>query len=634
MPARSFAGRQPAPEIPPLEWLNVERPLSLAQLRGKVVLLDFWTYGCINCIHIIPDLKQLEAEFPEELVVIGVHSAKFRHEGVAENLRSIIARYELEHPVVNDRDFLVWRLYNARAWPTVVLIDPAGNYVGSHSGEGVYPVFAPAIRALVEEFDARGLIDRRSLPMKLEEEPADTVLSFPGQILADVAGGLLLVADSNHNRIVLLDMKSGEVRGVVGGPDPGFADGDAEGARFFHPQGMALSAGGDTLFVADTENHALRAVELASGSVRTIAGTGRQSQVYPGYAGRATEVELNSPWDLELVGENLFVAMAGNHQLWRLDLASGEIGPWVGSGAEGIGDGPAERATLAQPSGLATDRQWLYFADPEASAIRAAVLASGRVKTLVGTGLFDFGDQDGVGDEARLQHPLGIAYDDEKGLLYVADTYNSKLKVLDPASREVRTIAGVEPGFEDGREPRFNEPGGLGLAGDYLFVADTNNHAVRRLHLPSGETDTLPLTDPGGLLERRGPTPAEAVRLPAARVRPGEGLLRLALDLPAGFALDPVSPLSLTLAGDSVLRLKSGLRRRRLVHPDLPLELLALFEEGEGTVKLDLDLPYCPAETGTGGLCRAERVRLEVPLRVEEGGEPALELRYRVGREE
>jgi DNA-binding beta-propeller fold protein YncE len=493
-PRRSYAGTQPAPEFPPLDWLNTDRPLRMADLRGKVVVLDFWTYGCINCQHVIPDLKRLEARYADELVVIGVHAAKFEHEGDTENIRQIVLRYELEHPVVNDRDFAVWRTYGVRAWPTLVVIDPAGNIAGVQSGEGIYELFDQVIGSLVAEFDAKGQIDRTPLGLKLEREGLpETALSFPGKVLADAEGKRLFVADSNHNRIVVADLETYEVLQAVGGLESGFADGDFAAARFYRPQGMALSADGRTLYVADTENHAIRAVELVDETVRTIAGTGQQTRAYPGREGRGTDVALNSPWDLELVGDDLYVAMAGSHQLWRMDLSSGVIGPWAGSGREGINGGPLASASLAQPSGLTTDGERIYFADSEASAIRAADLGpDGRVRRIVGTGLFDFGDVDGVGDEVRLQHPLGVVYNPSDGLLYVADTYNGKIKTVDLETRRAQTfVGGDEDGWRDGTDPLFYEPGGLDLAGGRLYVADTNNHAVRVVDLATRETATV-----------------------------------------------------------------------------------------------------------------------------------------------
>ena len=491
-PPGSYAGTHPAPEFPALDWINSDRPLRLSDLRGKVVVLDFWTYGCINCQHVIPDLKRLEEKYADALVVIGVHSAKFEHEGHTENIRQIVQRYELAHPVVNDRELTVWRTYGVQSWPTLAVIDPASNVVGKQSGEGIYDTFDHVIGSLVAEFDARGQIDRT--PLDLELEPLRrTPLAFPGKVLADAEGRRLFVADSNHNRIVVAHLETYEVQQVIGGVESGFADGDFASARFYHPQGMALGADGRTLYVADTENHAIRAVDLVEGTVETIAGTGRQTRSYPGLGGPGTAVALNSPWDVALLGEDLYVAMAGSHQLWRMDLSAGFIGPWAGSGREGISGGPLRSATLAQPSGLTTDGEWIYFADSESSAIRAASLSSGgKVRRIVGTGLFDFGDADGVGDRARLQHPLGVVYNPADGLLYVADTYNSKIKTVDPETRRARTLVGGDgQGFRDGAERLFYEPGGVDVAAGRLYVADTGNHIVRVVDLATGETSTV-----------------------------------------------------------------------------------------------------------------------------------------------
>jgi thiol-disulfide isomerase/thioredoxin len=286
---RSFAGSTPAPEFPPgLDWLNTSNPLTMAQLRGKVVMFDFWTYGCINCMHIIPDLKRLEAEYPDELVVIGVHSAKFRNEGDTRNIRQIILRYDIEHPVINDHDFLLWKAWGVRAWPTLAMIDPAGNVVGTHSGEGVYALFQPIVASLVQEFDERGMLDRRPLHLKMEKTGLpETVLSFPGKVLADAADMRLFISDTNHHRIIITEIESGHVLQVIGCGRPGFADGDILTAAFAYPQGVALSADGQTLYVADTGNHAIRRVDLGTDFVTTLVGTGKQSRVYPPEGGIA-----------------------------------------------------------------------------------------------------------------------------------------------------------------------------------------------------------------------------------------------------------------------------------------------------------------------------------------------------------
>src|SRR5262249_53272659 len=386
-------------------WLNTAKPLSLAALKGKIVLLDFWTYGCINCIHIIPDLKKLEAKYANQLVVIGVHSAKFENEKQTENIRRIILRYELEHPVYNDADFRVWQSYGVRAWPTQVLIDPAGYVVGAASGEGNYEVIDKAVGKLVEEFRRRGELNEEPLKLTLERATVgDLPLAFPGKILADAAGKRLFIADSNHNRIVITSL-DGTLIDTVGTGEHGAVDGAFNKASFYRPQGMALD--GDLLYVADTENHLIRQIDLKSRSVATIAGTGMQMREYF-KSGPALTVALSSPWDLQLVGRTLYIAMAGPHQIWKMDLEKKEVSTFAGSGREARRDGPLLDAGFAQPSGLAASGNTLYVADSEANIIRAIDLTSGQVKTVVGGDLFEFGDKDGEGDNVRLQHPLGL----------------------------------------------------------------------------------------------------------------------------------------------------------------------------------------------------------------------------------
>lgn len=486
-----FTPRVRAPEFPVgLDWLNVSRPLTLADLRGKIVLLDFWTYGCVNCMHVIPDLKRLEAKYPQELVVIGVHTAKFEHEGETENIRRLVLRYELEHPVVNDRHYQVWEAYAVRAWPSFALIDPGGYVVGHHAGERVYGLFDTAIGALIREAEAKGTLDRRPLEVTLAREALpDSPLRFPGKILADGVNNRLFIADSNHNRLVVTDL-AGQVQATIGSGIAGQQDGDYRSAQFHRPQGMAL-ADAQTLYVADTENSTIRRVDLASQQVVTVAGTGKQDFIRPA-SGRALELALNTPWDVLYHQGILYIAMAGQHQLWAYNPDMETVYLLAGTGREALVDGTQLQGSLNQPSGLTTNGQLLFFADAEASAIRSAGLdIGGQLHTLVGTGLFDFGDKDGVGDEALLQHPLAVAY--HEGLLYVADTYNSKIKRLDPVTRAVTTFLGGDRGWQDGvgSEARFDEPGGLSIAQGQLYIADTNNHLIRVADLATGRVRTL-----------------------------------------------------------------------------------------------------------------------------------------------
>ncbi len=469
----------PAPEfIGAKGWLNTSKPLTIAELKGKVVLLDFWTYGCINCIHIIPDLKKLEAKYANDLVVIGVHSGKFTNERETENIRKIIVRYGLEHPVVNDADFKIWDAYGVEAWPTQVLVDPNGNLALKTTGEGQLNLLDKKIGETVMEFRSQGKLNENPLKFALErDKSADTSLLFPGKILADAKSNRLFIADSSHNRIVVTSL-DGALLETIGSGTAALTDGDFKAASFKRPQGMALD--GNFLYVADTENHSIRRIDLTAKRVETVAGTGAQGGY--GEGGAVKTVALNSPWDLQLVGRELYIAMAGLHQIWRMDLDKNEVAPFAGSGREARTDGNLEESAFAQPSGLASDGKMLYVADAESNIIRAIDLTKQTVKTLAGGNLFDFGDKDGTGDDARFQHPLGVAVFGKDILL--ADTYNYKIKRLDPASQTVKTLFGA--GKID-----FYEPGGLSVAGNKLYVADTNNNRIRVVDLRSKQISTL-----------------------------------------------------------------------------------------------------------------------------------------------
>jgi len=628
---RSYAGTEPAPEFPAgLDWLNVEAPLALADLHGKVVVLDFWTYGCINCIHIIPDLKQLEEEYPDELVVIGVHSAKFENEGETENIRQVVQRYDIGHPVVNDRGFEVWRQWGAQAWPTVVVVDPAGNVVGGHSGEGVYEVVEPVVASLVAEFDARGVLDRSPVEVSLEgADRPQSVLSYPGKVLADPVGGRLFVADTEHHRIVIADLATGEVLDVAGLGEQGYSQGAFESATFDQPQGMALSGDGSTLYVADVGNHAVRSLDLEGRTVGTLAGTGLQSPVYPPAAGPIPDVFLSSPWDLALDGTDLYVAMAGSHQIWRIDLAAGAAEPFAGSGAEGVDNGARLAASLAQPSGLAVVGDRVVFADSESSSIRFAVIAAGGASGLLAGSdrdLFDFGDLDGVGADARFQHPLGVAWDGE--WVYIADTYNSKIKRIDPATGETVTVAGGDQGWQDGADPRFFEPGGIDVAGGLLYVADTNNHAVRVLDLETGRADTLVLFG----IERFESDGVPVVLLDGMRAAPGPGTVTVDVVLPAGYKVNDIAPFSMewTVEGEAVVLGPEA--DASIVEPSFPLVVKADFSTGQATLTADLTIYYCTDDAD--GLCFFDQVRLEAPVTVDSGAGTGVTLRHEVAAPE
>lgn len=634
--ARTLRGTVRAPEFPPdLQWLNTDQPLTLSQLRGKVVLLDFWTYCCINCMHILPELKQIEDKWHDDLIVIGVHSAKFTGEGDTENIRQAILRYEIEHPVINDAGFNVWREYAVRAWPTIAIIDPEGKLVAVQPGETTFERLDPVVSQLVATARADGTLKPSALNLTLERDKAPrTLLAFPGKVLADPEGERLFIADSTHHRYLVCSL-DGKVQQIIGSGVEGFADGAFTEAQFRKPQGMALD--GDRLYLADTENHAVRVADLRAKTVTTLAGNGHKPTGY-NRTGSGREVALHSPWALAIVDRLLYVAMAGSHQLWTISLKNGDALPFAGSAMEDIVDGPrysggSRRGTaaLAQPSGLAPAGDRLYFVDSETSSVRYVTLgANGQVKTLIGQGLFEFGDIDGDRSTARLQHPLGIAYVD--GVLYLADTYNNKLKRLDPADGRVETFAGTGEGSaKDGPalQATFDEPGGLSYANGKLYVADTNNSAVRVVDLETKQVRTLDLKNPEMARPPHRPRQAPATKLPPVTVAPGQARIELKITCPEGLHLNPEAPVTVTLEAEP-----AGVATR----PEQPVSAPAgqpeisiplTLQAGTTTLTLSIDSYLCTT-TGSGA-CYFDATRYALPVTVEDDAtEHTIRIEHRV----
>ena len=595
-------------------WLNTDKPLSIAGLRGKVVLLDFWTYGCINCIHIIPELKKLEAKYADSLVVIGVHSAKFTNEGDTENIRRIILRYGIEHPVANDADFKIWNQYAVNAWPTQVVIDPAGYAIGAAVGEGNAAELDRLIGETVADFRKKGLLDEKPLKFALERaKTGDLPLAFPGKVLADAASARLYIADSNHNRIVVTDL-NGKFIETVGSGKAAHADGDFAAAAFNRPQGLALD--GTNLYVADTENQRLRLVDLKSRKVSTIGGTGNLDD-FDGKGGAPLKTGLRSPWDLSLAGKNLYIAMAGSHQIWRMDLEKNLLEPYAGTRVEARIDGKIALAGFAQPSGLATDGKHLYVADSESNIIRRIDFAKETVETLVGGDLFSFGDEDGDADDVRLQHPLGVAVYDGKVL--IADTYNHKIKLLDPAARSVKTFLGTgKSGQADGKAPTFYEPAGLSVADGRLYVADTNNHAIRVVDLRSKTVSTLRiegLTPPVETVTETGDFAPNLKEIKAEAKEVGEGAqtLQVQIKLPEGFHLNPNAPNRYEITTDDAQTVKATAGAQKF--SALPLKIpFQTIRTGGARLNIKLTVYYC-REDNTGA-CLIKTLVWQIPLKI------------------
>ncbi|MYV89069.1 NHL domain-containing thioredoxin family protein [Streptomyces sp. SID1034] len=506
-------------------WLNTGgKELTLADLRGKCVVVDFWTFCCINCLHVLDELRELEEKHRDTVVIVGVHSPKFVHEAEHQAVVDAVERYGVEHPVLDDPGLATWKQYAVRAWPTLVVIDPEGYVVAQHAGEG----HAHAIERLVEELEAehgaKGTLRRGDGPY-VPPEPVATDLRFPGKAIA-LPGGNLLVSDTTRHQLVELGPDGEGVVRRIGG------DG-----QFKEPQGLALLPDGKVV-VADTVHHALRTFDPVSGEIELLAGTGRQWWQGQPTSGPALEVDLSSPWDVAWWRGKVWIAMAGVHQLWTYDPETRTVEVAAGTTNEGLVDGPGDEAWFAQPSGLAATEDRLWVADSETSALRY-VDPEGAVHTAVGTGLFDFGHRDGEAAQALLQHPLGVTALPD-GSVAVSDTYNHALRRYDPATGQVTTLA-----------TDLREPSDAVLVGDDIVVVESARHRLTRLRLPEEAV--------------RVESVAHRTQRSATEVAPGRLQLDVVFQAPAGQKLD-------TRYGPST----------RLLVSSTPPELL-LTGEGTGT---------------------------------------------------
>lgn len=469
--------RAQEPAFPPhAPWLNVSRPLTAQDLRGHLVLLDFFTPGCINCIHVLPETARLEHEFHKHLLVIGVDSPKFTASQEIHNLKGFIQRYAIRHPVIIDKAMVLWHEYHVYAWPTQVLLGPSGKVVRSYVGEGTYRAIRDDMFLTLATARLAGTLRETSLPLKPMVHTTHGLLQ-PGKVAVNPR--YVAVSDSGHNRVILLNHQ-GKLLRVIGDGQRGWHDGTAKQAQFDGPQGLAFH--GNTLYVADTGNALIRAISLPSGRVSTVAGNGQHSFGIVGLH-PARKVGLNSPWGLLVMGDRLYIAMAGIHQIWQLNMGNNELGPFAGSGKEGIHDGPLAQASFAQSSALAYHAGELYVADPEASAVRRINLKRGEVSTLIGKGLFVFGLRNGPADRALLQHDQGLVWHDNR--LYIADTFNNAIRVLNLQTQQVTTLA-----------TGLAQPGGLAMLNrKTLLVADTNADRIAEINIANGNIATWPIQD-------------------------------------------------------------------------------------------------------------------------------------------
>ncbi|MFF4040902.1 NHL domain-containing thioredoxin family protein [Streptomyces sp. NPDC001816] len=578
-------------------WLNTgDHQYTLADLRGRIVVLDFWTFCCINCLHVLDELRALEEKHRDTVVVIGVHSPKFVHEAEHGAVVDAVERYGVEHPVLDDPELATWKQYAVRAWPTLVVIDPEGYVVAQHAGEGHVHAIERLVGELEAEHEAKGTLRRGDGPY-VPPEPEPTVLRFPGKALL-LPGGTFLVSDTTRHQLVELAEDAETVVRRIGSGTRGFADGGPREASFNEPQGLALLDDGASVIVADTVNHALRRLDLATGEVTTLAGTGRQWWQGSPTSGPACEIDLSSPWDVAVFGEKVWIAMAGVHQLWTYDPATRTVAVGAGTTNEGLVDGPGAEAWFAQPSGLAATADRLWLADSETSALRW-VDPDGHVHTAVGEGLFDFGHRDGAADQALLQHPLGVTALPD-GSVAVADTYNHALRRYDPATGEVSTLA-----------TDLREPSDAVVVGADIVVVESARHRLTRLRLPEEAV--------------RVEAVAHRTQRAATEIAPGRLQLDVIFQAPAGQKLD-------TRYGPSTRLLVSSTPPELLLKgegadTDLIRELELNPAVREGVLHVSAIAASCDDDPSVEyPACHVHQQDWGVPVRLTEGGADRLPL--------
>jgi thiol-disulfide isomerase/thioredoxin len=549
-------------------WIGTDGPLSLEALRGRFVLLDFWTFCCVNCLHVLEELRPLEERFADVLTVVGVHSPKFVHEADHDAVVAAVERYGVHHPVLDDPDLSTWKQYAVRAWPTLVLVDPEGNVVHVASGEGHAEGLGRLLAELVAEHDAKGTL-RRGSGAWVPPAPSTSPLGFPGKALL-LPDGRLLVSDSSHDSVVLLEGDSVVRR------DPGF----------LQPQGLCLYDG--QVLVADTGHHTVVRLDLDSGALSTVAGTGAVWRPGDATAGPALSVNLSTPWDVAVWDGEVVVARAGTHQLHA--LSDGQVRVLAGTTGEGLRDGDALSAYLAQPSGLAAGADRLWFADAETSALRW--YRDGTVGTAVGTGLFDFGHRDGPAAEALLQHPLGVTVLPD-GSVAVCDTYNGAVRRYDPATDRVSTLMSG-----------LAEPSDAVVDGEHLLVVESAAHRVTRVLLP---TEALQVD---GVAHR--------TQRPETDLAPGPVTLRVVFTPPPGQKLDDSYGPSTRLTVSGPLVVDGGGTDTELTRP--------LVLQGEsGVLHVAASAASCDVDAENPA-CHVTQQDWGIPVRLVEGAPRELTL--------
>lgn len=566
------------------DWLNTSRPLTPDDLKGRVILIDFWTYCCINCIHVVPKLQELEHQFGDKLTVIGIHSAKFATEGETKNIREAVQKYGIEHPVVNDADFRIWNSFGANSWPTIALIGADGLLKNVYRGEGDIEEMRSDIQRQIKLSGDK--LVTAALPLSLEKNKIPpTILRFPTKLTAKDET-TLVISDSGHQRILLVDLKTNKIIQTIGSGVKGFQDGDLSTAQFRDPQGVLTD--GNLIFVADTGNHRLRQIDLDKKQVTTIAGMGERGTYSMSGSSDAMDTALASPWDLAFYPDKntIVIANAGTHQLWAYDREEKTVHIIAGNGQESIDDGHLPYNSLSQPSGLSVYDDQLYFVDSETSSLR--VYDGSSVETLIGTGLFDFGLKDGTKSAALMQHPIGL-FAGEEGVV-VADTYNHKMRLYQDDELSTLPIDGLD------------EPNGVTEINHVFYIADTNHHRIVKMDAKGKQSGMLDIMPMEQLVMYQDRVP-NILPLSKAMIGPKASVQ---FDLPKGWHINPDAPSYLSVfdtSKTSVQDFKSA---------DVKAQKITISDLNPADYILQGIVYYC--EDKAGSQCLIRGINMELNL--------------------
>ncbi len=457
-----------------LQWINAPAA-TLAGQRGRVVAVAFWSAGSAYSHNLLGDLRHLQAKYPDRLRVFALHVPKFEAERSPALVEQAVGRLGLSFPVANDPDFVAWQHYGIQAWPSVALVDARGQLREIVAGDMQREALDASIATMLDEPGVAPLAEA----VDVRNAAARTALAWPAGIA--VGDKHLYIADSGHHRI-LECTHDGRVLRVFGGGFPGLVDGMLDEAAFNAPRGLSLVR--DTLYVADTGNHALRRISLLRGQVDTLAGNGQPGAPVEGRVADPAAVTLDQPWAVAAAKDRLFAALAGSNQIWEYDLGLGALRRLCGSGQLGLGDGAADAAEFAHPAALALVHKTLYVCDAAASALRCVNVDSGAVQTLVGQGLFEFGGRDGSREAASLQYPLAIALDPDAPVLWVADAYNDALRRLKLGGGGLSRFRCDHP---------LRRPAAIAVVAGELWLANTDAHEILRIRTDGGQTNRLPV---------------------------------------------------------------------------------------------------------------------------------------------